>query len=90
MAKPWGRFFSFVLNDSVIVGFLNDTTVACGCFKNIDSQTVEIKRMYVRMGHRRKGLSTKILQALENWASELGFCKTRNGQEVSNNVNIYE
>lgn len=73
--SEYDKYNKIVLNDTVIVGFLNDFPVACGCFKNVDSQTVEIKRMYVQTGHRRKGLSTKILQALENWASELGYSK---------------
>ncbi len=73
--SEYDKYNKIDLNETVIVGFLNDIPVTCGCFKNIDSRTVEIKRMYVQTGHRRKGLSTKILNALENWASELGYSK---------------
>lgn len=59
----------------MILGFLNDFPVACGCFKPIDSQPAEIKRIYVQPGHRKKGLPTKILEALETWAGELGYLK---------------
>jgi putative acetyltransferase len=60
---------------TAIIGYLGKTAVACGCFKSIDGETIEIKRMYVECDHRRKGFSMEILKALENWASELGFSK---------------
>jgi len=44
--------------------------VACGCFKEYDEETVEIKRMFVEKAYRRKGLSKNILNELENWARE--------------------
>lgn len=44
--------------------------VACGCFKEYSSDTVEIKRMFVQKPHRGKGLSKKLLQQLEQWALE--------------------
>jgi putative acetyltransferase len=48
----------------------NNQPVASGCFKKIDEETIEIKRMFVRKSCRGKGLSKKILQELENWAKE--------------------
>lgn len=44
--------------------------VACGCFKEYDPQTVEVKRMFVEKKYRGKGLSKSILQELEKWARE--------------------
>jgi GNAT superfamily N-acetyltransferase len=41
---------------------------ACGCFKEFDTETVEIKRMFVQKNHRGLGLSKKILRELEAWA----------------------
>ena len=73
--SEYDKYNKIVLNETVIVGFLNDIPIACGCFKTVDPRTVEIKRMYVQKCHRRKGFSTKILKALENWASELGYLK---------------
>lgn len=61
--------------DSVIVGYIDDQPVACGSFKKVDTNCVEIKRMYVQKNHRRKGLSTRILQALETLAAESGYSK---------------
>ncbi len=61
--------------NTAIIGYLGETPIACGCFKNIDNQTIEIKRMYVLKNYRRKGFSIKILQSLEKWGAELGYSK---------------
>lgn len=58
---------------TVLVLYVNDTPVASGCIKKYDKHTVEIKRMFVVKEHRGKGLSSRILKELENWATELGF-----------------
>jgi GNAT superfamily N-acetyltransferase len=58
---------------TVLVAYHDNKPVACGCFKEFDSDTVEIKRMFVQKAWRGKGLSKKILQGLEEWAMEKGF-----------------
>ena len=58
---------------TVLIAYDNNQPVACGCFKEFDSDTVEIKRMFVQKAWRGKGLSKKILQGLEEWAMEKGF-----------------
>jgi GNAT superfamily N-acetyltransferase len=58
---------------TAIVGYIDEKPVACGCFKVIDDQTVEIKRMYVVDDFRKNGLAKIILQALEKWAAQLGY-----------------
>ncbi len=62
-------------NQTVLVGYIDVLPVAGGCFKALDKIRVEIKRMFVRPGHRRMGLSTAILASLEAWALELGYAK---------------
>ncbi len=57
----------------VVVAFQNEVAIGCGAFKKFDSQTAEIKRMFVRTEHRGKGIAVEILRELENWASELNF-----------------
>ncbi|MGN6166165.1 MAG: GNAT family N-acetyltransferase [Flavisolibacter sp.] len=58
---------------TVLVAYHNETPVGCGCFKAFDSHTVEIKRMFVQKAWRGRGLSKKILQGLEEWATEQGY-----------------
>ena len=60
--------------ETALVGYLDDNPVACGCFRAIDDQTVELKRMFVHRDYRGQGLSTLLLKALEDWAKELGYC----------------
>lgn len=57
----------------VVVLFHEDIPIGCGAFKQIQADTVEVKRMYILPDHRSKGLATKVLTALEEWAKEEGF-----------------
>jgi GNAT superfamily N-acetyltransferase len=59
-----------------LVGYLNDTAVGCGAFRAIDTETVEIKRMFVNPDFRGKGIASSILKELEQWASELNYSQT--------------
>jgi len=55
---------------TAVLIYNNDKAVACGCFKQFDEQTVEIKRMFVQKKYRGKGLSKQVLHQLEKWAVE--------------------
>ncbi len=55
---------------TALLVYANEEPVACGCFKEYDIDTVEVKRMFVQKAHRGKGLSKKILHELEQWAME--------------------
>jgi putative acetyltransferase len=61
--------------ETVVVAYIGKVAIGCGCFKECDSQTAEIKRMYVKPENRGKALSKQILTELENWAQELGYSK---------------
>lgn len=61
------------LIDTVVIAYLENVAVGCGCFKSYDAEAVEIKRMFVRPQGRGKGISRKILTVLEHWALDLGF-----------------
>ncbi len=41
--------------ETAIVGYSERVPVACGCFKAMDSQTIEIKRLFVSQENRKKG-----------------------------------
>lgn len=60
----------------VIIAYVNETAVGCGAIKQFDSQSVEVKRMFVSEEFRGKGIAHKILSELENWAKELGYEST--------------
>ncbi|MFE3868501.1 GNAT family N-acetyltransferase [Flavobacterium sp. LS2P90] len=68
----WGNNI-IELNSNVVIIYLDNKAVACGCFKKQDENTIEIKRMFVSPEARGLGLAKRILQELELWAKELGY-----------------
>lgn len=69
-------FFAFHNNkylDYALVCYENNEAVGCGGFKEYDTNTAEIKRMFVHPDHRKKGIASIILNALESWSAELNY-----------------
>jgi len=54
----------------VVLLYEGTEPAACGCLKTHESDTYELKRMFVRRTHRRKGYSKQVLNELETWARE--------------------
>ena len=59
-------------SDTVVIAYENDKPVSCGCFKKFDTNSAEIKRMFVAPLYRGRGIGAKILTELEKWALEMG------------------
>ncbi len=59
--------------NTVVIAYRDQTPVGCGCFKEINDTTVEIKRMFVKPNERGQGIASAILNELELWAKEVGF-----------------
>jgi len=70
----WGNNL-IEFNPNVVIIYLNDKAVACGCFKKYNTNTVELKRMFVSPEARGLGLAQKIIKELEDEASAQGFEK---------------
>jgi GNAT superfamily N-acetyltransferase len=62
--------------ETVVVAYEDGKPAGCGCFKEYDPETVEIKRMFVPHEKRGKGISKRVLSGLEKWAAELGYTKS--------------
>ena len=75
-----------------IVFYTNNKAIGCGAIKILDSNTVEIKRMYVIISARGKGYATQILIALEKWAAELGHtrCILETGKRQPEAIALYK
>lgn len=58
---------------TALVIYVEGQPVACGCYKQFDENTIEVKRMFVEKTHRGLGLSKKILKELEDWAIENNY-----------------
>jgi len=63
------------LIETALIGYEEQKPIACGCFKVIADETIEIKRMFVLLESRRQGFSRMLLSALERWAHECGYTK---------------
>jgi len=76
----------------VIIAYNNNIPIGCGAIKKFNSETMEIKRMYVSPKERGNGIGTKILCALESWAKELKYtkCILETGIVLSEAVVLYK
>jgi GNAT superfamily N-acetyltransferase len=63
VAEGRGAFF---------VAYANDGPLACGAIRRVDSDTAEIKRMYVQPPARGLGVGRRLLRVLEEEARSLG------------------
>ena len=75
-----------------IVVYQDTLAAGCGAFKVFDKNSVEIKRMYVPPTYRGQGIATQILNALEKWASEIGYhnCVLETGIRQPEAIALYE
>lgn len=60
-----------------LIGYVDGRAVACGGLARYDETTGEIRRMYVSPDARGRGLSRRIVAALEEEARELGYTAIR-------------
>ena len=77
---------------NVVVCYLDGIAAGCGAFKEYDSQTVEIKRMYVLPEFRRKGIAIEVLSELETWAKDIGYswCILETGKKQPEAIALYQ
>lgn len=78
--------------DHVLVIFENTKAIGCGALKPFDSNTLEIKRMYVEPNNRGKGIGSKLLTALEQWACDLNYstCILETGKRQTEAIALYK
>jgi len=75
-----------------VVVYENGEPIGCGAIKQQAPNAMEIKRMYVTEANRAKGIATKVLAELENWASELGYekCVLETGKRQPEAIALYK
>jgi GNAT superfamily N-acetyltransferase len=76
----------------VVLAYENEKPVGCGAIKEHASKTMEVKRMFVSSGNRNKGIASKILSELENWACELSYtkCILETGKRQPEAIGLYK
>ena len=59
-----------------VVAYLDGVPAGSGAIREFDSDTMEVKRMFVPMELRGKGTAQAVLDELEAWAAEMGYSYT--------------
>lgn len=77
---------------NVVVAYEDDEAVGCGAIKEYESNTMEVKRMFVKDEYRSKGIATDVLIELEKWAKELGYskCILETGHAQPEAIHLYK
>ncbi len=75
----------------VVVAYEQDEPVGCGAFKPYADDAMEVKRMFVPLTHRGKGIASVVLGALEQWCKELGVqkCILETGEKQPEAIRLY-
>lgn len=78
--------------DTVIIAYLDNIAVGCGCFRLYNDEIVEIKRMFVLPEKRKLGISSLILKELESWIKELEYKEIllETGKNMIAPINLYK
>ena len=89
--KEFFAQFNQIYIENVLICYENEVALGCGAFKKLDSQTAEIKRMFVLPEGRGKGIATKILTELEIWAKDSGYdsCILETSQKLESAIALY-
>ncbi|MEK7723482.1 MAG: GNAT family N-acetyltransferase [Acidobacteriota bacterium] len=76
----------------VVVAYENDLPVGCGAIKAFDENSMEVKRMFVPLESRGKGVASIILRELEKWTAELGYerCVLETGYKQPEAIALYK
>ena len=76
----------------VVLAYENKIPLGCGAIKEYDTNTMEVKRMYISPESRKKGIATKILYELEKWAFELSYekCILETGKKQPEAIGLYK
>lgn len=92
LQKVYNRYNTMDFIETIVLAYVDQIPVGCGGFKKYNDETVEIKRMYVKPEYRGKGIASKILQELENWAIEFGYIKSilETGKKQEEAISLYQ
>jgi putative acetyltransferase len=73
LQSEYNRYNHIIDINTVVIAYRDNSAVGCGCFKQIDDTSAELKRMFVKANERGQGIASSILAELELWTKEIGF-----------------
>jgi len=75
----------------VVIAYENSKAIGCGAVKEYSENTMEVKRMFVRLESRGRGIASLMLQELEQWTKELNFknCILETGKKQPEAIKLY-
>lgn len=75
-----------------VVIYDGTTAIGCGAIKPYNERSAEVKRMYVPLELRGKGIASLVLSELETWAKELGYesCVLETGTKQPEAIRLYQ
>eukprot|EP01136_Pigoraptor_vietnamica_P002604 Opistho-1_new@30815 len=88
----YAQFNTLTAIQHVVVAYEDGIPVACGAMKELDKNTMEIKRMFTTPAYRAKGIASQVLAGLETWAKESGYtvCRLETGKRQPEAIAVYQ
>jgi putative acetyltransferase len=76
----------------VVVLYENGHAIACGAIKEYEEGIMEVKRMFVPLEKRGRGIASIVLKELEKWSQELGYkkCILETGKKQHEAIRLYQ
>ncbi|SJN19127.1 GNAT family N-acetyltransferase [Sphingobacterium sp. JB170] len=77
---------------NVVLAYEGNEVVGCAAMKEYGHTIMEIKRMFVPVNKRGKGIAGSILTELQQWAKELGYtkCILETGDKMVEAISLYK
>ncbi len=88
----YAQFNKIDMLKHTVVAYEGTHPIGCGAVKEFEPGAMEVKRMYTVPEGRGKGIGTKVLIELEQWASEMGYekCVLETGKRQPEAIGLYE
>jgi len=88
----YAQFNKLIMIKHAVVAYEDGQPVGSGALKEHSPDVMEIKRMYVPLNKRGKGIASQILKELETWCKELNCkkCILETGKKQPEAIRLYE
>lgn len=87
--KPYNQLDGI---QEAIVVYEDNRAVGGGAIRRYDGETVELKRVFVRSEYQGKGIGSRLVSLLMEWAAELGYSRMilETGELLAESCAVYK